>query len=526
MLAFTGLLALLFAVSCTKDLNRLPFYDVTSATIYSNFANYKAVLAKLYVGYAISGQQGPAGKPDISGIDEGFSQYLRQYYKAQELTTDEAVISWNDGTLPEYHKMIWTSSNEFVGAMYNRIYYQISLCNEFLRELTDAKLAGRGITGANLTEAQHYRAEARFLRALSYWHAIDLYGNVPFVTEADGVGSTAPKQILRKDLFTYIESELKSIESGDLVDPTKNEYGRADKAAAWTLLAKLYLNAEVYTGTPRYTDAITYCNKVAAVSAYALEPNYKNLFLADNNNSKEIIFPIEFDGLKTRGYGGMTFLTHAPVGGTMPPKAFGIDGGWAGLRTTKAFVALFSDTTGKTDQRAMFYTNGQNLEINDLLTFTDGYAIAKYKNVTSTGAQGSDATGAFPDTDFPMFRLADVYLMYAEAVLRGGSGGDNATALNYVNKIRQRAYGGANGNITAANLTLNFILDERGRELQWECHRRTDLIRFNKFTTAAYLWPWKGNVKDGKAVEDFRNIFPIPSSDLIANPNLKQNPGY
>ena len=483
-------------------------------------------MAKLYLGYAISGQQGPAGKPDISGIDEGFSQYLRLYYTVQELPTDEAVIGWNDGTLPEFHRMTWSSSNEFVTAMYNRIYYQIPLCNEFLRELTDAKLSSRGITGTNLDDAKKFRAEARFLRALSYWHALDLYGNVPFVTENDAVGSTAPKQIVRKDLFLYIEKELKDIEAGDLADPKANEYGRADKAAAWTLLAKLYLNAEVYTGTARYTDAVTYCNKVIGVAGYALEPNYKNLFLADNNNSKEMIFPIEFDGLKTQGYGGMTYLTHAPVGGTMNPKDFGINGGWGGLRTTKAFVSLFADTTGKTDTRAMFYTNGQCLDINDIGTFTDGYAIAKYKNLTSTGAFGSDATGSFPDTDFPMFRLADVYLIYAEAVLRGGTGGDNATALKYVNQVRQRAYNGSKGAIVASDLTLSFILDERGRELQWEGHRRTDLIRFGKFTSDTYLWPWKGNVKGGKGVESYRTLYPLPSSDLTANPNLIQNPGY
>jgi len=513
-------------VSCVNDLNRQPFYDITSTTVYSNFANYKEVLAKLYAGYAVSGQQGPSGNPDIAGIDEGFSQYVREYYNAQELPTDEAVIAWNDGTLPEYHLMTWSSSNEFVRAMYDRIYYQVSLCNEFLRETTDAKLAGYGITGDNLTLAKNYRAEARFLRALSYWHALDLYGNVPFVTENDAVGSTPPKQILRKDLFTYIESELKALETGDLVDARKNEYGRADKACAWMLLSKLYLNAEVYTGTARYTDAVTYCSKIIG-AGFTLDPKYANLFLADNNKSPEIIFPIESNGLKTQTWGSMTYLIHAPVGGSMNPAAFGINGGWGGLRVTKQFVNLFSDTTGKTDQRAMFYTNGQNLEINNIFTFTDGYPITKYKNITSTGAVGSDPTGNFPDTDFPMFRLADVYLMYAEAVLRGGTGGSTTTALQYVNQIRQRAYGGGtSGNIGTSDLTLDFILAERARELSWECHRRTDLIRFGKFTGSSYLWAWKGNVQAGQAVADFRNLMPIPSSDLTANPNLVQNPGY
>jgi hypothetical protein len=179
--------------SCTKDLDRTPFVEVTSATVYKDFSNYKQILAKVYAGLAVSGQQGPAGRPDISGIDEGFSTYLRQYWKAQQLPTDEAVIGWNDGSLPDYHDMDWTSSNEFITAMYNRIFYQITLCNEFIRETTDGKLSDRGITGENLTTAKVFRAEARFLRALSYYHALDMFGSVPFVTETDAVGSFLPR---------------------------------------------------------------------------------------------------------------------------------------------------------------------------------------------------------------------------------------------------------------------------------------------------------------------------------------------
>ena len=510
--------ALGISQSCVNDLDRTPFIEVTSATVYKDPASYKQILAKMYAGFAVSGQQGPAGQPDISGIDEGFSTYLRQYWKAQELTTDESVIGWNDGNLRDYHDMDWTASNEFVTAMYNRIFYQITLTNEFIRETTDAKLAERGVSG---TEIKTYRAEARFLRALSYYHALDMFGNVPFVTEADAVGSFLPKQTTRAELFTYIESELKAIDA-ELTAPMTNEYGRADKAAAWTLLAKLYLNAEVYTGTKKYTEALTYSKKVID-AGFTLDTKYANLFLADNNKSKEIIFPITFDGLNTKTWGGMTFLVHAPVGGSMNPAEFGIGGGWGGVRTTKNIVQKFPDATGAKDKRAMFYTQDQNLEIDDLFKFNDGYAITKYKNVTSTGAKGSDIEGNFPDTDFPMFRLADVYLMYAEAVLRGG-GGSTAEAVGYINKLRERAYGNTSGNITS--IDLNFILDERARELYWEGHRRTDLIRFGKFTGAAYLWPWKGAVKEGKTVPEYFNLFPIPSADIVANPNLKQNTGY
>lgn len=513
------------AVACTKDLDRQPFYDVTSASVYNDFANYKQILAKVYAGLAVSGQQGPSGRPDISGIDEGFSTYLRQYFQLQELTTDEAVIGWNDGTIQDLHRMNWTPTNEFITAMYNRFYYQISLANEYIRELSDANLATRNISGTNLEEAKRYRAEARFMRALSYYHAMDMFGNIPFVTDADKVGSFFPQQQNRAFIFDYIEKELLEIES-ELADAKSNEYGRADKAAAWMLLSKLYLNAPVYkAGTEKYTEAITYASKVIN-AGFQLEPQYKNLFLADNHNSQEIIFPVVFDGLKTRTWGGMTYLVHAAVGGNMNPAQFGINGGWGGLRTTKNIVNLFPDPNGSADKRGQFHTNGQNLEITDIGTFTEGYAVTKYRNVTSTGAAGSDQEGNHPDTDFPMFRLADAYLIYAEAVLRGGSGGSVTQALDYVNDLRERAYGNTNGNIVQGQLTLDFILDERARELHWEMQRRTDLIRFGKYTGSNYIWPWKGGVQAGRAVEDFRVLFPIPSSDLAANPNLTQNQGY
>ncbi len=505
--------------SCIGDLDRKPFIEVTSASVYNDPANYKKVLAKLYAGLAVSGQQGPAGQPDISGIDEGFSSYLRQYWFAQELTTDEAVIGWNDGSLPDYHDMDWSSSNEFITTMYNRIFYQITLCNELIREASDAKLKERNLTG---TEFTTYRAEARFLRALSYYHAIDMFGSVPFVTEQDAVGSFLPKQGSRAEIFAYVESELKAIEN-ELPSPKQNEFGRADRAAVWTLLAKLYLNAEVYIGTPKYTEAIDYSKKVIG-AGYTLHTNYQGLFLADNHTSPEIIFPIRFDGQNTKTYGGMTFLVHAPVGGTMNPAEFGINGGWSGVRTTSAFVSKFTDITGKTDSRAMFHTDGQKLDINDIFTFADGYAMKKFKNVTSTGAVGSNLQESFVDTDFPLFRLADIYLIYAESVLRGGTGGDVTTAVGYINQLRQRAYKGTTGNVTSIN--LDFILDERARELFWEGHRRTDLIRFNKFTAGGYIWQWKGGIKDGRGVSDNLKLFPIPAADLVANPNLKQNTGY
>lgn len=520
------IVAALMMSSCLKDLNVVPLDPkiTTSATVYNDPAAYKQGLAKLYATLAISGQQGPSGQPDIAGIDEGFGNYLRQYWNCQELTTDEAVMAWNDATIKNFHWQTWAPSDVFIGAVYSRIMYTVTLSNEFIR-------ATAGKTDPDIIK---YNAEARFLRALAYYHAIDMFGNPPFVTEADLPGSFFPKQTNRATLFAYVESELKAIET--LLGTPKFEYGRADQGADWTLLAKLYLNAKVYTGTDRSTDCITYSKKVIAAN-YTLSPKYLNNFLADNNTSPEMILPITSDGQHTQTYGGMTYLVHAAMGGSIAPSMIGVGSGWGGIRTTSAFVKTFTrnadvattdalKTGSSKDTRALFWADGQSLEISDIGQFTDGWAITKFRNLTSTGAAAPHANPDFVDTDYPLFRLADVYLMYAEAVLRNGTGGDLTTALGYVNLIRTRAYGGATGNITSVQLTLDFILDERGRELYWEGYRRTDLIRYDKFVTATYLWPWKGNVAAGAATQSYRNLFPIPSADLGANPTLVQNTGY
>jgi starch-binding outer membrane protein, SusD/RagB family len=508
--------------SCLKDLDQEPVIEFTSAKVYKDPANYIKVLAKLYSGLAVSGQQGPSGKADLVGLDEGFSQYTRLYWKMQQLPTDEAVIGWRDGSLPDFHTMTWTSGNEFIRTFFARVFYQIALCNEFVRETTDEKLNDRGVAAALAGDIKAFRAEARFLRALSYYHALDLYGNIPFVTEQDAVGSFFPPQKDRTFIFNYIESELKAIE-GDMLAP-RAVYGRADKGACYALLAKLYLNGKVYTGTDKYTEAITYSKK-AIDAGYKLDGQYNWLFSADNNKSDEIIFSIQSDGLLTRTWGATTFLVNAPVGGTMKPADAGIKGGWAGLRTTKQFVNKFSqnDIDGKGDTRASFHTDGQEIDITDLFSFKSGYGVKKFRNLTRDGKVGSDPSGNHPDTDFPMLRLGDMYLTYAEAVLRGGQGGDRALAFKYVTELRKRSKA---SDIQDKDMTLDFILDERSRELYWEGHRRTDLIRYGKFTSNAYLWAWKGNTKDGKEVPVHMDLYPIPADDIIANPNLKQNTGY
>ncbi|MBL7743231.1 MAG: RagB/SusD family nutrient uptake outer membrane protein [Chitinophagaceae bacterium] len=535
--AIFGLVALLALSSCLKHPNELPTNDVTSETVYATPAGYKQVLAKVYGSFALTGNSGPAGNGDVQGIDEGFSDFYRLFWKAQELSTDEAVISWGDVGIQDFHRMNWTSNNSFLTGLYYRSMYQITLCNEFIRQAADDKLSARGISGGEADNIRQYAREARFLRAFQYWVLMDLYGNPPFATETTTIGGAPPPQAKRSEIFTYIESELKALETNpNMPGARANEYGRVDKAAVWALLARLYLNAQVYnqdpvTGTPgpeRFSDAATYAKNVID-AGYSLVTNYPWLMRADNDlNKSEFIFTINYDGLRTQGYGGTTFLSHACVGGSMPASTFGIAGGWSGTRTTKNLPALFPDVTGTADKRAQFYTTGQSLEIGDLTAFIDGYAVTKYRNVKRDGSAGSSQD--FSDIDMPLFRLPEMYLIYAESVIRKPAAGNAATALGYINKMRGRAYANdpnsTAGNISSGEMTLDFILDERARELYWEGFRRTDLIRYNRFTEGAYLWPWKGGVSSGTGVASYRKLYPIPSRDLNSNTNLVQNPGY
>ncbi|MBC5836891.1 RagB/SusD family nutrient uptake outer membrane protein [Flavobacterium muglaense] len=524
ILGISLLLLVLAFPSCTNDLNQSPDNgdSVAGETFYSTPESYKQNLAKLYAGFATSGQQGPAGKPDISGIDEGTSQYIRGYWMMQELTTDEAVIGWNDGTIKDFHAQSWTSSDNFISATFARFSFQIVNCNEFLRQTTDEKLAARGVDATLKGEIATYRAEARFLRAITYWHLIDTFGGGSLATEESPTTFYYPEYASRAEIYKFIDDELTAI-APVLKAPKSNEAYRVDQAAAWMLQAKLYMNAKVYIGTDHYAEAVPLINKVLATS-YKLHTNYNQLFLADNNKNgaqNEFIFTIGFDGIHTQTYGGTTFLTHAPVGGSMKAADFGINGGWAGIRTTAAFVDKFGANT--TDSRGQFYTDGQTKEIKDISLFTDGYAIQKFRNVDVNGLQGSDKAGNFSDADFPIFRLGDAYLMYAECAVRAAGGATLGNAVTYVNALRTRAKATT---VSQGDLTLDFILDERARELHWEGHRRTDLVRFGKFTGGAYLWPFKGGAAGGSPTQSYRDVFPIPAYALASNQKLQQNPGY
>jgi len=513
-----ALVTVAFLGGCQKQMNLSPKYGLNADAVYADAANYENVLAKLYAGLAISGNQGPAGMPDIGGIDEGFSQYVRVLWNLQELPTDEAICGWNDPGIPELNTTTWNDNSSFVSAMYYRIYYQIALANEFIRYCNPEWTDLQSFTDAELASIASMKAEARFLRALSYYHAMDLFGNVPFVDEGDRAGVFYPEQITRSDLYDYVVSELVAIEM-DLPGIGNAVYGRADRGALLALRSKVYLNAEVYSGSAAYDLAMADAEAIITSGAYSLEPVYAHNFLADNHTSNEFIFSVAFDGQHTQTWGGTTFLVHSHVGGSMDPDDFGINGGWQGNRATLNWLALFDGTTN--DSRLITHTGGRTDTIHDIGDFTQGIAVTKWKNVDRDTVAGSDPNN-FPDTDFPMFRLADFYLVYAECALRLQT--NSTQALTYYNTVRQRAFGDNSGDATS--ITLQDIIDERGRELYTEGKRRSDLIRFGMFSGSNYLWQWKGEALMGTSTDAFYDLYPIPAADLNANSNLVQNPGY
>jgi hypothetical protein len=519
--------------SCVDDLNTIPLDEeelVSEVVFGSELGSYQELLAKIYAGLAISGNSGGDGDPDVAGVDGGSqASFLRGLWNLQQLPTDEALCAWNDVGIPDLNYITWTSSNVFIKGFYYRLYYQINLANALLRETSEEKLSSRGVSQADQDKIKAFRAEARFHRALAYYYLLDMFRNVPFVNEESPVGSTLPPQIMAADLFDYIEKELTECEA-DMLDPfvgyNATNYGRAHKAANWALLSRLYLNAETYIGVKKYTESITNSKKVMAVN-YQLDPVYADIFKADNHNSPEMIFPVRYDGSDTQTWGGMTFLLSAMEPSDLQEEVNAV-GAWQGNRATKAILHTFErEYQHEIDNRfsmiRLDFT--ENVEIVDPSLFTNnGIPVVKYSNRNSDGTLPPSNIAY---TDFPLFRLGEIYLNYAEAVLRGGTGGDAATALQLVNNLRKRGYNGSStATLTAGELTLDYILDERGREFFYEGQRRTDLIRFGKLTGSSYLWPWKGNVADGRSVADYFNVYPIPADDLGANENLVQNSGY
>ncbi|MFN3967710.1 RagB/SusD family nutrient uptake outer membrane protein [Flavobacterium sp.] len=527
LIAFAGL------SSCTSDLDVVSEDPrvLSDEILYSTAAGYKQALGGVYGNLSLTGT-GDAGSSFLQGVDAGTSQFGRCLWYLQNLTTDEVIWSYEgDAGTAELQRNTWTSSNPLLIGMYSRTMVEVAFANEFLRQSTPEKLASRGITNpVDVANIETYRSEVRALRAFAYYNLMDLFGKAPFITENDPLNFKGP-QYDRAQLFAFVESEMLEV-LPNLKPARTNEYGRLDQAFAKMVLAKIYLNAEVYIGQNRYADCMTQCADVIG-SGYTLNPDYLNNFKADNETSPEMIFTLQSDGVSTQNYGPTTVMCNGQVGSLEGNgSAIGV-GGWGGaLRLRKQFVQKFDGIDYDFDTRKTITGGGpRSLEINDISNKDQGYILKKYSNISSTGIPGPSST--FVNTDFPLFRLADAYLMYVEAQMRkdGANNGSStanasATSLGYLNELRDRANGYDFPDFTQSQVTLQFIIDERSRELHWEGHRRQDLVRFDLYTGGAYNWAWKGNGINGISISNNRKLFPLPAQTIAANPNLTQNPGY
>ena len=512
--------------SCTGDLDVTPI-DPSKTMV----PDEPALFTKCYANMALQGQTGQGGDCDIDGLDGGTAGFVRQLFNANELTTDEAICAWGDPGIPSFNYNQWDASHPMLQGFYYRLYTGIAFCNHYLEVC-----AGMDAT---------HEAEVRFLRALFYYHLMDCFGNVPFAT---ALMSTPPEQIQRADLFKWIESELLEVKD-QMMPPaarkdTDDGYGRADQDAANLLLARLYLNAEVYSGSAQWAKALEYAEKVISGphKLWTGSSNgwsaYQMLFMGDNGSngaSQEAILPLLQDGVKTTAWCTTLFLMASTWKGDMDVDGdYGTSEIWSGNRARSQFVAKFfpnndapqvniadmANAAG--DDRALFFGIGRELTVSTPSEFTSGYSVGKFRN-TYAGS-GSTHNSQFIDTDYFLMRSAEAYLIAAEADARLHSNTTSDKGTAYINALRQRAH-----TSTLSSYTTEQILDERSRELYYEGFRRTDLIRYGYFggnKSSQYLWEWKGGSQNGAGLPEFRNLFALPAEDINANPNLVQNPGY
>ena len=520
--------------SCVDDLDVKPTdpNKILAGNLGDDPAYMEQTLAKLYASFIISGQGD--NDADITSSDDGFFITMRALWNLQTITTDEGINAWGDVGISDLNTQTWSAQNPFLTAVYQRLSLSVTYANDFLNVTA-------GSTDANIIR---YRAEARFLRAFAYYWQMDLFANPPFTTEADGVGKYFPEQIQRADLFTFIVDELKAIEP-DLGEPGSN-YPQADKGSCWMLLAKTYLNAEVYTGTAHWDECKTYCDKVIASPAYSLATDYRQNFSADNDRyhgNNEMIFAFAEDGVNTQGNGGITFIIESSSDATYirAEDYHGLTSNtnWNGNRARKDLMNILVDTLtvygnnpvpatdtifAQCPDGRVFLRQKRSINIPTPSASGDfGVGVYKFTAKNHDGTQADNYSPTYASTDFPVFRLADAYLMRAEALFNTEGAG---AAVADINIIRERAYGNTNGNITTTDVDANFILDERAREFYYEGQRRTDLVRFGKFTDGNYNWQWKGGTFNGTSTSSHLDIFPIPGDEISANPNIKQNDGY
>lgn len=541
MKKFTYIILTLALASCVNDLDTKPLNptDPISEYVYGTSEDaYTAGLARLYFQFVTN------DLTDLQSMDGGASETIRAFWSVQETTTDEAKCSWgNDAWVRALNTNTWSDvQNDAVYAVYVRTLQGISYVNEYLRQTAPDKLQQRGVDQQLAQKIQGFRAEARFIRAYLYWMAIDTFGSVPFITESSPVGGTFyPSQSTRKDIFNYCISELQDLLSDSSPMPHAQWlYPRADKGSVAGLLARMYLNANVYAGETMWAEAKSVCEKIFAMG-YSLCPDYAALFRGDNGQNPqargELIWAIDYSDDYTESYGGSTYLLAAALAATDisdQSRPNGQRNGWAGLRVPYEFVRKYfavtsadyeSGTYQTADKRGeVFYIKGRSQSMEDqLYNFMHGWSCIKFSNIphnqTNQSYLPTSALKNYADVDFPMIRLAEIYLIYAEACMNLGV---QSEAMPYIERLSARA-----GVSVPSQITQEFLVAERARELMWEGHRRTDLIRYGLFDTDTYLWPYKGGDSfGGQSFPAYKCLFAIPPTELAANPNLRQTPGY
>ena len=527
--------------SCVGDLDTLPLNKTEPVSEYvygTSDAAYLAGLSKLYFQFVSN------DLTDMQPMDGGASELIRAFWSVQETTTDEAKCSWeNDAWVRALNTNTWTGvQNDAVYAVYVRTLQGIAFVNEYLRQTAPDRLSDRGVSAELSASIAGYRAEARFIRAYLYWMAMDCFGNVPFTTENSPFGGTYfPKQASRSDVFDFCVSELQTLLSNQSDLPAvQSNYPRADKGSAAGLLARLYLNSEIYTGVPRWTEAQAVCEEIFTMG-YALSPSYSDLFRGDNGQNpsarKEFLWAVDYDNNYINSYGGTTYILSASMASTditEQSRPNGQVNGWAGLRIPYEFVSEYFDVSGQNyvtgsyevgDKRgSTFYIKGRKESLDGALyDFMSGWTSLKFNNIPHNQSNQSylpqSATMGYSNVDFPMIRLGEVYLIYAEACMQLG---EETLALPYLAELAERA-----GVAPPSEITPEFILAERARELYWEGHRRTDLVRLGLYASGDYLWPYKGGDSyAGSSFPSYKCLFPIPQTELATNKALEQNPGY
>lgn len=529
--------------SCVGDLDTLPLNKTEPISEYvygTSEEAYLAGLTKLYFQFVSN------DLTDMQPMDGGASELIRAFWSVQETTTDEAKCSWeNDAWVRALNTNTWSGvQNDAIYAVYVRTLQGVAFVNEYLRQTSSDRLVDRGVPSDLAASIETYRAEARFIRAYLYWMALDCFGSVPFTTENSPFGGTYfPSQASRSDIYDYCVSELQSLlSSQSALPPAQSNYPRADKGSAAGLLARLYLNSEVYTGVPRWAEAKAICEDIFSMG-YTISPSYSDLFRGDNGQNPsargEFLWAVDYDDNNINSYGGTTYILSASMASTditEQSRPNGQVNGWAGLRVPYEFVSQYFGVSGQDyvtgaydvlDQRgATFYIKGRKESLDGALyDFMSGWTSLKFNNIphnqTNQSYLPQSATMSYSNVDFPMIRLGEIYLIYAEACMQLEQ---RSLALPYLAALAERA--GVDPP-SESEVTADFLMAERARELYWEAHRRTDLIRYGVYFSDYYLWPYKGGDSyAGSSFPSYKCLFPLPPTELATNKALVQNPGY